>query len=192
MNKRVKIITHCEEGICPVCGGELNYVDISPDLSLLWHCANCHAKGSEGVDHDTDGTAIFDGMHYDVCLSNGTPVEIEMPAGEPDIRKPKQTVVVKAECKEDICPVYGVPVEIVLPEKPADKKNWKIPVSWEMCGYVHIEAPTLAQAMEKVRNDNDDIPLPEGNYVDGSFCLSYEEESEIRDLHNNGQTDWPK
>ncbi len=62
-------------------------------------------------------------------------------------------------------------------------------MTWEMCGYVSVPAVTLAEAMEKVRSDNDNIDLPEGDYVDGSFCLSYEEEAEIRELHNDGRAD---
>ena len=38
-------------------------------------------------------------------------------------------------------------------------KTWKIPVSWEVCGVVEIQAPTLDQAIEIAKTD-DTIKLP--------------------------------
>ena len=73
--------------------------------------------------------------------------------------------------------------------KPATK-TWKIPVTWEMCGYAYVEAATLDEAVDKVRCDNDDIPLPgDASFVYGSFAPSYDDVEEIRSLHNNGEQD---
>ena len=47
--------------------------------------------------------------------------------------------------------------------------EYKIPVSWEEYGFVKIEADSLQQAIEIFDRQSDDIPLPEGNYVDGSW-----------------------
>lgn len=44
---------------------------------------------------------------------------------------------------------------------------YKIPVSWECYGYVNIEANNLEEAINKAWKDN--IPLPEGEYVDDSW-----------------------
>lgn len=49
------------------------------------------------------------------------------------------------------------------------KNEYKIPVSWEEYGFVKIEADSLQQAIEIFDRQSDDIPLPEGNYVDGSW-----------------------
>lgn len=69
-------------------------------------------------------------------------------------------------------------------------KNWKIPVSWEMCGIVTVEAETLEAAMDIARDESSDIPLPDdSNYVDGSWSLSMEEVDEIRSCFNNNQKD---
>lgn len=74
-------------------------------------------------------------------------------------------------------------------DQPATK-TWKIPVTWEMCGYVHVDAATLEEAMDMVRCDNEDIPLPgDAYYVDGSFAPSYDDVEEVRSLHNNGEQD---
>lgn len=239
--RQVKITTKCEEGICPICGGRLYYLDSTPDYNP-WQCCTCSATGKEGKEYDSEGNAVFDGKHYEVHLNCGIPVIIEDAPADVTPEPEPEPITIVATCKEDICPICGgkteltgdefdykygiekewkcpscgakgygryqeetlhnfagehvdvvngdgVPVQINPPELPKGRKTWKIPVSWEMCGYVHIDAPTLAEAMEKVRSDNDDIPLPAGDYVDGSFCLSYEEEAEIRDLHNNGQPD---
>lgn len=253
-NQKKTITTLCEAGICPICGGTLEYDD--PDMHneyKPWTCSTCGATGREGFQskepaENDDGCGEweeyveFDGTHFDVHLKNGTPVVIYNPATGRQITKELRPVEIEAVCKQGVCPICnskledtgdtrytkygyeskwkcpvcgatgweeyteetaysfsgdhndvklkdGTPVDIVTPPAPEGVLTWKIPVSWEMCGYVYIEAPTLAEAMDTVRNDNDDIPLPEGNYVDGSFCLSYEEKEEIRSLHNNGQAD---
>ena len=67
----------------------------------------------------------------------------------------------------------------MLEEDAIPLETFYIPVVWEMCGTVSVEAKTLKEAIEIVRDDNDDIPLPEGNYVDGSFQLSTEDEGTI-------------
>lgn len=48
----------------------------------------------------------------------------------------------------------------------------KIPVTWEVCGVVHIEADSIEEAMSKFDEISDDIPLPDGDYVDGSFQMT--------------------
>ena len=50
----------------------------------------------------------------------------------------------------------------------------RIAVTWEMCGYIEVEADDIEEAMDMVREDPDAYSLPNdgGNYVDGSFCLS--------------------
>ena len=69
-------------------------------------------------------------------------------------------------------------------------KEWTIPVTWEVCGKVKVEANTLAEALQYVKEDPDDMPLPtESDYVDGSFAPSMDEIEEIRDLYNDGESD---
>lgn len=66
-------------------------------------------------------------------------------------------------------------------------KKWNIPVSWEVCGIVTIEANTLKEAMDKIRKD-DSIPLPQtSQYVDGSFDLSCNEEEVVREFYNDNK-----
>lgn len=67
-------------------------------------------------------------------------------------------------------------------------KTWKIPVAWEVCGLMEIQASTLEEAMEIARND-DTIPLPDSEYVDGSFDLCCCEIDIIRECYNNNQED---
>ena len=67
-------------------------------------------------------------------------------------------------------------------------KKWKIPVTWEMCGMVEIEADTLEEAMKIVETDMS-IGLPEGEYIEGSFELSTDDEDYIREGWNNNQQD---
>ena len=69
-------------------------------------------------------------------------------------------------------------------------KKWKIPVTWEVCGYVYVDADTLIEAMETARDDEGVIPLPtESDYVDGSWRLSETEENFVREMYNDNQQD---
>ena len=52
-------------------------------------------------------------------------------------------------------------------------------VTWEMEGYVDVEADTLEDTMEKFNKESDYIKLPNGDYVDGSFRLSTEDVDEM-------------
>ena len=49
-------------------------------------------------------------------------------------------------------------------------KKWKIPVTWEVCGIIECEAPTLEEAMEYAEDKDGVIPLPtDSDYIDGSW-----------------------
>lgn len=67
-------------------------------------------------------------------------------------------------------------------------KTWKIPVAWEVCGLMEIQASTLEEAMDIAKND-DTIPLPDGYYIDGSFDLDCYEIEIIRECYNDNQKD---
>ncbi len=61
----------------------------------------------------------------------------------------------------------------------------KLAVTWEMCGYVDVEADTLEEAMEKFNDECDYIKLPtDGEYVDGSFQLSTQDVDEMDAMVN--------
>lgn len=67
-------------------------------------------------------------------------------------------------------------------------KTWEIPVSWEMVGMAKIQAATLEEAIEIARTD-DSIELPDGEYVDGSFDVTVDDDELIRNYYNHGQQD---
>lgn len=59
-------------------------------------------------------------------------------------------------------------------------KKYKVAVTWEMCGYVEVEAKNLQDAMDKVMENPDDYPLPnKAEYVDGSFWIATEDIDEM-------------
>ena len=59
----------------------------------------------------------------------------------------------------------------------------KVAVTWEMCGYVDIEADTMEEAMKTFNEDSDYIKLPnDGEYVDGSFRLSSNDVEEMEEM----------
>ncbi len=47
--------------------------------------------------------------------------------------------------------------------------TFKIPVRWELCGVVEIEAETLEAAIADFDANEEHIELPRGQYIDGSF-----------------------
>ena len=69
-------------------------------------------------------------------------------------------------------------------------KTWKVPVTWDACGIVEVEAKTMEEALVIAKDSDGIIPIPaESNYVDGSWDLSYDDAEEIRQLYNNNQPD---
>ncbi len=60
-----------EAGVCPVCGGELEYgdrEDMDEGGFYPWTCTGCGATGREGFD------TCFDGHHYRVRDVAGDPI----------------------------------------------------------------------------------------------------------------------
>lgn len=56
----------------------------------------------------------------------------------------------------------------------------KLPVVYEACGVVEIEANSVTDAIEKFDRDLDHIPLPDKTeYVSGSFDLATRDEEYI-------------
>lgn len=69
-------------------------------------------------------------------------------------------------------------------------KTWRIPVTWSVCGFVSIDADTLAEAMDIARDDENELPLPsEAEYIDGSWELSHTDVEEVRQCYNRNQSD---
>jgi len=55
-------------------------------------------------------------------------------------------------------------------------KTIKLPVSWEMSGFVSVEAESVEAAIEHFHNNIDHIQLPQDSeYTTGSFSLSSDE-----------------
>ena len=65
--------------------------------------------------------------------------------------------------------------------------TWKIPVSWEMSGFVEVEAPSLKEAISIA--ETNDLALPNGCYVDASWKVDAEDEDFVREFYNNNQKD---
>ena len=55
----------------------------------------------------------------------------------------------------------------------------KVAVTWTMCGYIDINKDTMEECMEYFKEYSDYIPLPDGEYVDGSFGLSSNDVGEM-------------
>lgn len=56
----------------------------------------------------------------------------------------------------------------------------RVAVTWEMCGFVDIDAVSMEEAMQSFKKNSDHIKLPnDGVYVDGSFQLSSDDVEEM-------------
>ena len=56
-------------------------------------------------------------------------------------------------------------------------KTFKIPVSWEMCGFVKVDATSLEEAIRYALEHQDEFKLTEdGNYIDASFEIASDED----------------
>lgn len=61
----------------------------------------------------------------------------------------------------------------------------RIAVTWEMCGYIEVEADSTEKAMNKVMENPDNFSLPlSQDYVDGSFRLSTDNVDEMKAMCN--------
>ena len=61
-----------------------------------------------------------------------------------------------------------------------------LPVTWEECGVVEIEANTIEEAIAYFNENTDDIESPaDTNYVDGSFCLSSSDVEKLKCMHEH-------
>ena len=49
------------------------------------------------------------------------------------------------------------------------KKEYRIPLVWQMYGHVNVEAESLEEAIEYALGP--DCPLPDGDYVDDSVAV---------------------
>lgn len=57
----------------------------------------------------------------------------------------------------------------------------KLPVTWEVCGLVEVEANSIEEAVEYFNQNSSDIELPENpEYVDGSFALNDDDPDYIK------------
>ena len=77
-------------------------------------------------------------------------------------------------------------------KKRNNVSDWKIPVTWEMSGFIEVpedKCPTLREAMKYATSD--EVDLPDGEYVDSSFRLTHEmdEIDVVREVYNNNRAD---
>ena len=67
-------------------------------------------------------------------------------------------------------------------------KTITLPVTWEACGFVKVEAGCIEAAIEYFNECSDVIPLPnEFEYVDASFALTDPDPEFIKLYNQDGQ-----
>ena len=56
--------------------------------------------------------------------------------------------------------------------------KFAVAVSWEVCGVMDIEAESLDEAI-RIAKEDQDLPLPDGDYIDGSFLVDSQMSEEM-------------
>ena len=56
--------------------------------------------------------------------------------------------------------------------------KFAVAVSWEVCGVMDIEAESLDEAI-RIAKEDQDLPLPDGDYIDGSFRVDSQMSEEM-------------
>ena len=71
------------------------------------------------------------------------------------------------------------------------EKDYIVPVTWQMCGFIKVKATSAEEAFTKVKEDSEDYPLPKvQNYVDASFEPSFDTDEMIEEytkMYENGE-----
>ena len=68
-------------------------------------------------------------------------------------------------------------------------KTYKIAVSWTETGIVLIKGNNVESAIKKAERTIDDISLPEGEYLDGSFQIDKETTKMILNIQVRGKNE---
>lgn len=64
----------------------------------------------------------------------------------------------------------------------------RLPVTWEVCGFINVEAENIESAIEYFNESADRIPLPEDfEYVDASFSLTDTDPEFIKLYNKDGE-----
>lgn len=73
----------------------------------------------------------------------------------------------------EVYPVYHLKAETQIVKESELKPvaaEYRIPVSWQCCGIIDVEATSMAEAIRIFDRDADEYSLPtDSNYVDASF-----------------------
>lgn len=81
LSRKDIVVAVCQEGICPVCGGQFEYTGKKECMEFggvnSWKCPHCGTHGDEGFDK------VFDGQHYNVYDADGHEITILPPVGTP-------------------------------------------------------------------------------------------------------------
>lgn len=59
--------------------------------------------------------------------------------------------------------------------------KFKLPVTWEVCGFVEVEAENLESAISSFDPTDHELPEP-SEYVDGSFRLTDTDPENVRTM----------
>ena len=113
-----------KEGICPICGADVQYGSVEPDGNYLvydYFCPDCTGFGKEWYDLDFDSHTIdgHEGENIELVTENKT---IKSESVYTDINKAKQRLINKAKIKNGIWENFGQDEVRRLEDKYFDDK----------------------------------------------------------------------
>lgn len=157
--EQITVETKCEEGLCPICGGELHFAGCREDddngCTYPWNCSVCGASGKESY------SLSFDGSHYDVETKNGTPVKLVAPSV-----KAEETNDTEAPTEEVVCPVCGGELHYT---GETGETRYGICQQWKctQCGSIGW-AKFEEETNHYFTGEHEDVQLADGSEWDGN------------------------
>lgn len=181
LNKCFEIAENLGWNITNSFGKEYIFSQLSPedqDFNVIVEADNVNDL-IQGLEDFCDG---FD-VSYETYLwldntghgTNGAPYDMK------DIYEDMETCLKMVEdLIDELKSVFELREEINMSK---NTNKYEVAVTWEMCGYIEVEANNLAEAMDKVRKNPDDYSLPsDAEYVDGSLGLTTEDVEHMKNI----------
>lgn len=146
-------------------------------------CPNCESPDQVAVVEWVPGSAGICRIEKPTASRGYNPFEYE---GETEIDWDGQVTEVDEKghprlicrtCNEDwfetTLQMPGVILRDYRPATPRETRTYRVPLVWEQKGYIYVQASSGEEAIERALGPN--VPLPEGEYLEGSCWIDPED-----------------
>lgn len=141
--------------------------------SALWEDTKDYIDKLQGEEALPEGRYLV--LYFRLCEDTSSLEQLV----DLDISKQEIIENVKAQKYREEARYYPMSA-LHKPNVETGKKTIRLAVTWEMAGYVEVEASSLEEAMDYFDENSDHIALPSNaTYVDGSFQLATSDPDEM-------------